>query len=88
MPWEADYGLSKKESDFGDFSSLDQPWSSGEKLPDLRHQIDSPELWSLKDPMIEPEESKEKEPEWLSPFADIDKEPLDETLQEGQSQDD
>ena len=85
MPWETEYSLPKKESDFGDITSLGDPWSLDDKLPDLRHQIDSPELWSLKDPMTGQEESKEKEPEWLSPFADIDKEPLDDTLQEGQS---
>ena len=35
--------------------------------------------------MTDLEESKEKEPEWLSPFADIDKEPLDDTFQDGRS---
>lgn len=80
MPWDTEYSSSKKESDFDYLSSFDKPWSLDDKLPDLRHQIDSPELWSFKDPMTDLEESKEKEPEWLSPFADIDKEPLDDTF--------
>ena len=85
MPWDTEYSSSKKESDFDYLSSFDKPWSLDDKLPDLRHQIDSPELWSFKDPMTDLEESKEKEPEWLSPFADIDKEPLDDTFQGGRS---